>query len=173
MVCDFEACQEQSTGPQSARQGATLGMERCTTSLFELMVVRPPTSAKVFGIFLLGLIGVALTVAAFAALIQREGMLVGLILALAAMAFFAFAFGTSRVSLFADEHRIGSRSLLGTRQCSRHEIATIQIRSSSLYFRRTDGTTALTCSFYLFRASELRRFAAYLGLPLALPRWCR
>ncbi len=116
---------------------------------------------------------VGFAVAAIAALIQGEGIFVGLFFVLAAMAFIVFAFGMTRVSLFADEQRVGSRSLLGTRQCSRQEISTIQTRASSLYFRRADGTTALTCGFYLFRAGELRRFAAYLGLPLVLPPWCR
>ncbi len=137
------------------------------------MVITPPTSAKVFGIFLLGTPCVGFAVAAIAALIQGEGMLVAIFYVLAAIAFIVFAFGTSRVSVFADEQRVVSRSLLGTRQCSRQEISTLQIRASALYFRRADGTTALTCGFYLFRASELRRFAAYLGLPLVLPPWCR
>ena len=148
-------------------------MEGDTTSLCELMVVRPPTAAKVFGMSLFGLIGVGLVVAALAALMQGEAMLVTLTLVLVAVAFFAGAFGTCRVRLFADERGVASRSLLGTRYCSRHEIATIQCRASSLYFCRADGTTALTCGFALFRASDLQRFAEYLGLPLALPRWCR
>src|SRR2546430_16276605 len=108
-------------------------MERDTTSLCELMIIRPPTSAKVFGMSMFGLVGVGLLAAALAALMQREAMLVTLTLVLLAVAFFAGAFGTSRVSLFADERRVGSRSLLGTRYCSRQEIATIQCRASSLY----------------------------------------
>jgi hypothetical protein len=148
-------------------------MERDTTSLCELMVVRPSTSAKVFGMSLFGLIGVGLVAAALAAVMQGEAMLVTLTLVLVAVVFFAGAFGTSRVSLFADERGIGSRSLLGTRYCSRQEISTIQCRASSLYFCRADGTSALTCGLALFRASDLRRFAEYVGLPLALPWWCR
>jgi hypothetical protein len=148
-------------------------MEGDTTSLIQLMVVRPPTSAKVFGMLLFGLIGVGLVVAALAALMQGEAMLVTLTLVLVAVPFFAGAFGTSRVSLFADERGVGSRSLLGTRYCSRQEIATIQCRASSLYFCRADGTTALTCGLALFRANDLRRFGEYLRLPLALPWWCR
>jgi hypothetical protein len=122
---------------------------------------------------LLGLIGVGLIVAALATLMQGEAMLVALTLVLVAVAFCAGAFGTSRVSLFADERGVGSRSLLGTRYWRRRETATIQCRASSLYFCRADGTTALTCGLALFRASDLRRFAEHLGLPLALPRWCR
>ena len=141
--------------------------------VIQLMLVRPPTSAKVFSMSLFGLIGVCLLAVAFAALIQGEAMLVSLTFILVAVAFFAGLFGTSRVSLFADEEGVSSRSLLGTRHFSRREIATIRCWGSFLYFCRADGTTALTCGLALFRASDLRRFADYLGLPLALPAWCR
>lgn len=85
--------------------------------------------------------------------------------------------GTQGESRDGDATTIAAISLCGRKTVLRAEVARLDLAGGptnpTLYFLRSDGSTGLTVGTAIFRASDLRAFASFLGLELSTPPWMR
>jgi hypothetical protein len=138
------------------------------------MIVRPPRVAKAVAWTLLGGFGSVLIGLSVWAILhdQATSGIAGLGLGLL---FIVLARGASGVALAADATTIAATSLRGRKTILRAEVARLDMAGGptnpTLYFLRSDDTIGLTVGTALFRASDLRAFASFLGLDFRTPPW--